>query len=138
MNALHIPVSFGEATDKVTILELKRERIIDPAKVANIEAELDVVRKLLFDRTQGVAAFGPLFEKLKIINGRLWDIEEKIRSCEKRADFGYTFVQLARAVYRTNDERARVKRALDVLFGSGVFEEKSYIEHTDPGPDQGP
>lgn len=133
MNALHIPVSFGEATDKVTILEIKRERIVDPAKVAHIEAELRMVRDLLLGRTHGAAGFGPLFHKLKSINGRLWEIEEKIRDCERRSDFGAEFIELARAVYQTNDERARVKRALDVLFDSAVFEEKSYIEHADPG-----
>jgi hypothetical protein len=128
-------VSFGEATDKVTILELKRERIAEPAKVANVEAELAIIRDLLFERTSGVAAFDRLFKRLKRINERLWDIEEKIRDCERREDFGADFVQLARAVYQTNDERARVKRALDVLFDSAVVEEKSYIEHGFSGSD---
>lgn len=129
MNALCIPVSFGEAADKVTILEIKRERIADPGKIANIEVELELLRRALLQHTRGVAAFGPLFDRLKDINGRLWDVEENIRECENQGDFGPEFVRLARAVYQTNDERTRVKREVDLLFGSALLEEKSYVEH---------
>ena len=129
MSALFLPVSFGEATDKLTILESKRERIADPAKLANIEAELRSLQERLFEHTREVAQFPKLFDRLKAINARLWDIEENIRSHERRGDFGAEFIRLARAVYTTNDERTRVKRELDVVFGSTIFEEKSYVDH---------
>lgn len=128
MKALTIPVSLGEAADKVTILEIKRARIADPGKLANIEGELAAVGEALFPRVRGEPGFNALFEKLKAINERLWDIEEDIRHHEARGDFGPTFIQLARAVYCLNDERAKVKRQLNLLFGSPIVEEKSYIE----------
>lgn len=129
MSTLTLPVSFGEATDKLTILEIKRERILDPAKLANIEAELQAVRQRLWERTHEVEGFLELFDRLKSINARLWDIEEKVRGHERRADFGPEFIRLARAVYTANDERARVKRELDILFHSVILEEKSYVDY---------
>jgi hypothetical protein len=132
MSLLSIPVSFGEATDKVTILEIKRARITDPAKLANIEAELKLVADPVFARAKGLEGFERLFAMLKEINGRLWDIEEDIRQHERRGDFGAEFVRLARAVYQTNDERTRVKRELDLLSDSPIREEKSYVEHDKP------
>jgi hypothetical protein len=129
VSALSLPVSFGEAADKLTILEIKRERIVDPAKLANIEAELRVVQQRLFEHTGEVTGFTELFERLKGINARLWDIEEGVRSHERRGDFGAEFIRLARAVYRTNDERTRVKRELDILFHSAIVEEKSYVDY---------
>jgi len=129
VSALSLPVSFGEATDKLTILEIKRERIADPAKLANIEAELSLVRQRLFEHTPEVSQFPELLDRLKVINARLWDIEENIRSHERRGDFGAEFIRLARAVYTTNDERTRVKRELDILFHSVIVEEKSYVDY---------
>ena len=127
MRVLTLPVSFGEAADKIAILEIKRDRIPDPARRANVERELSQIAPLFFAQVNGHEAFAPLFESLKEINARLWDIEEHIREHERRGDFGPEFVRLARAVYRTNDERMRVKRAVDVLFGSPIREEKSYV-----------
>ena len=129
MNLLTLPVSFGEAADKVAILEIKRERFADPAKRANVELELSQIAPLLRARVHGVEGFAPLFNQLKQINGRLWEIEEDIREHERRGDFGSEFVELARAVYRTNDERMRVKREVDVLLESAIREEKSYVRH---------
>lgn len=129
MSRLTLPVSFGEATDKLTILEIKRERIADPTKLANIEAELGLVQQRLFAHTRKVARFPELFDRLKAINARLWDVEESIRGHERQGDFGAEFIRLARAVYTTNDERTRIKRELDMLLGSGIFEEKSYVDH---------
>lgn len=126
MAGLTLPVSFGEAADKIAILEIKRDRISDPAKRANVERELSQIAPLFFAQASGGAQFGPLFENLKEINARLWEIEERIRDHERRGDFGPEFVQLARAVYRTNDERMRVKREIDLLFDSPIREEKSY------------
>lgn len=132
MSLLSIPVSFGEATDKITILEIKCARIADPVKLANIEAELKLVAEPLFVRAKGLEGFERLFAALKEINGRLWDIEEDIRHHERRGDFGPEFVRLARAVYQTNDERTQIKRELDLLSNSPIREEKSYVEHSEP------
>jgi hypothetical protein len=129
MRSLSLPVSFGEGADKIAILEIKRERISDAAKRANVELELSQVAPLFFARVNGEERFAPLFARLKDVNARLWDIEERIREYERRGDFGPEFVQLARAVYQTNDERVRVKREVDLLFRSGILEEKSYVQH---------
>ena len=127
MPVLTLPVSFGEAADKIAILEIKRHRISDPAKRANVELELSQIAPLFFAQVNGSEEFAPLFEELKNVNGRLWDIEEHIREHERRGDFGQEFVRLARAVYQTNDERMRVKRRIDLLFDSPIREEKSYV-----------
>jgi hypothetical protein len=132
MSLLSIPVSFGEATDKVTILEIKRARIADPAKLVNIEAQLKLVAEPVLQRAKSLDGFERLFATLKTINERLWAIEEDIRGHERRSDFGPEFVRLARAVYQTNDERTRVKRALDLLSNSPIREEKSYVEDGSP------
>jgi hypothetical protein len=129
MPILSLPVSFGEAADKVAILEIKRERISDPAKRLNIETEFEMISAPFFDAARQRPGFEHLFAKLRDVNLRLWDIEENIRQHERRGDFGAEFVRLARAVYQTNDERVRVKRALDRLFDSRIVEEKSYVEH---------
>lgn len=129
MPLLTLPVSFGEAADKIAILEIKRDRIQDPAKRANVELELGHIAPLFFTQAQDVEGFAALFDRLRRINARLWDIEEQIREQDRRGDFGPEFVRLARAVYQTNDERVRVKREIDVLFGSPILEEKSYVRH---------
>lgn len=127
MPLLTLPVSFGEAADKIAILQIKRERIQDPAKRANVDRELSQIAPLFFAQVNCGAELAPLFETLKDINGRLWNIEEHIREHERRGDFGPDFVRLARAVYQTNDERMRVKREIDLLFDSPIREEKSYV-----------
>lgn len=124
---VQVPVSVGELIDKITILEIKAERISDPAKRPNVEAELEALAAV---RDAGVPK-GPrldaLTERLGAINRALWDIEDDIRSHEKRQDFGPRFVELARSVYRQNDERARVKKEINQLVGSRFVEEKSYV-----------
>jgi hypothetical protein len=126
MSELSIPMSFGEIADKISILEIKRERIRDPAKLRNVEAELAQVAPPFLERVGRVRNFVPLFQALKEVNRRLWDIEDNIRDHERRQDFGPEFVRLARSVYLTNDERLRAKRAIDDLFGSSIREEKVY------------
>jgi hypothetical protein len=124
-----VPVSIGELLDKITILEVKAERIADSGKRANVLAELtaldEVVRELGLDRPEVRA----LQERLHAVNGTLWDIEDAIRDCERRADFGSGFIALARSVYRTNDERAGLKRRINELAGSRLVEEKSYAPY---------
>ena len=120
-----VPVSWGELLDKVTILEIKRERITRPAARANIENEhrqLDAVAAEVHGR-DGVDA---LIAALRAVNTALWDIEDAIREEEAAARFGADFVRLARAVYTRNDERAAIKRRINDLLGSALIEEKSY------------
>lgn len=121
-----VPVSWGEVIDKITILQIKAERIADAAKLANIAKELDelvAVREREFPAHVQLAV---LAAELKAINEKLWVVEDDIRDCERAKDFGATFVELARAVYYTNDERAAVKRKINDLLGSALVEEKSY------------
>ena len=130
MNDLLVPVSIGELVDKVTILELKRDRIGDAAKRANVLAELAaleaILAPLLAAAPAGAAA---LMDRLREVNATLWDVEDELRDCERQGEFGPRFVELARSVYVTNDERARVKREINLLLGSRLVEEKSYAEY---------
>jgi Family of unknown function (DUF6165) len=129
MARIEVPISVGELVDKVTILEIKSENIADAAKRANIGRELDAliaVLKPLIAATPGIA---PLKAELRTINETLWRIEDDIRDCERRRDFGAAFVALARSVYQTNDRRAATKRKIDELTGSELLEEKSYAPY---------
>jgi hypothetical protein len=129
VNEVLVPVSIGEMLDKIAILEIKRERISDRAKRINIERELaalEVVWRRL-DPTR--AEVDVERARLKSINETLWVIEDDIRDCERAKEFGSRFIELARAVYITNDERAAVKRTLNELLGSALIEEKSYADY---------
>jgi hypothetical protein len=128
MAGLSVPVSYGEAADKITILEIKRDQISDPVKRANIEKELELISRT-FATVELKADIRSALVRLKEINRRLWDIEEAIREHERNGDFGAAFVQLARGVYQLNDQRARAKRTVDVLLDSPIREEKSYVDH---------
>ena len=121
-----VAIAPGELIDKITILEIKAERITDPEKLRHVRAELAALSEArdrsIFDG-EGLAA---LVAELKAINESLWDIEDEIRSCEREGDFGTEFVELARSVYETNDRRAAVKRRINERLGSEIVEEKSY------------
>lgn len=123
---LLIPGSVGELFDKITILEIKSERISDVAKVAFVRHELALLRDLA--ATCGTPPSDPAsaLAELKTVNEALWDIEDSIRDCEREKDFGPRFIELARAVYKTNDRRAELKRELNILYGSSIIEQKSY------------
>ena len=126
---LQVEVSPGELIDKITILEIKAERIADPDKVANVQREL---RSLTATREEAVDTSPELDEftaELRRINERLWEIEDDIRDCERNSDFGERFIELARAVYRTNDRRAAAKRSINELLGSELVEEKDYADY---------
>lgn len=120
---IDIPVSWGELVDKITILEIKSERIDDLRKRVNVQRELYIL-------TGRMGELGPEVEtlkaELKAINAELWDIEDEIRDCEREKNFGPRFVALARAVYVTNDRRADVKRQINLALSSELVEEKSY------------
>lgn len=124
-----IAVSAGELVDKVTILEIKSERIGDSVKLANIRHELSVLSGSLAPLLAAHPSVAPLKAALRSVNESLWQIEDDIRDCERHGDFGEGFVKLARAVYRTNDRRAALKREIDTLVGSELTEEKSYAAY---------
>ena len=130
---LSVPVSVGEIVDKVTILEIKAARITDPGKLQNITAELESLRPLVsggvFDK-QEVRA---LTDALRAVNGELWDIEDNIRAEEAGGRFGDRFIELARAVYVTNDRRADLKKQINLATGSDLVEEKSYEDYSGKG-----
>ena len=119
-------ISPGELIDKITILEIKRERLSDAAKLANVRYALDRLQETRSATLAAKGELGRLEAELKAVNERLWDIEDEIRDCERRSDFGAAFVALARQVYRQNDRRAALKKAIDGLYGSAMTEEKSY------------
>jgi len=156
---LLVPVSAGELLDKITILQIKVARIGDPAKRANVAVELAALEAVAAraglvaggrgvyraeattDLAEGIvkggadmggARLGDLaatLAELVAVNGELWDIEDRIRDCERAGDFGPGFVALARSVYRTNDRRAALKARLNQLCGSQLVEEKSYAAY---------
>lgn len=123
--SLKIPVSWGELFDKLTILQIKQERIKDPGKLRNIDRELGELLTISAARPDD-AQLTVLVEALRRVNEELWDIEDAIRACEKNRDFGSRFVELARSVYKTNDRRAEMKYRINMLLDSELVEEKSY------------
>ncbi|MEM6507555.1 MAG: DUF6165 family protein [Planctomycetota bacterium] len=125
-----IEVGAGELIDKITILEIKAERITDEAKLVNIRHELAVLTKTRDEQMKGTQELAGLSTELKSINEKIWDIEDDIRDCESRKDFGEAFIELARGVYHTNDKRAAVKKQINLLTGSGIIEEKSYTDYS--------
>ena len=122
-------VSLGEFLDKLTILEIKSERITDPEKLANVRRELETLRRTWAASEYAGREIEPEYSRLKSVNERLWEIEDAIREKERRQDFDEEFIRLARAVYFTNDERAALKKALNLRLGSELVEEKSYTDY---------
>lgn len=129
MSLVHTPVSYGELIDKITILEIKSERISDEAKLVNVRRELELLEKTWAESPQAVHDISGERGELKKINEALWEIEDEIRLKEADADFGERFIELARSVYFTNDERAAVKRKINDRLGSEIVEEKSYADY---------
>ena len=129
MSLISVPVSFGELLDKIAILEIKSERIDDPAKLANIRRELELLESTWRAAPESKVEIGSERAALKAVNLRLWTIEDEIRMQERRQAFDAEFVRLARAVYFENDERARIKREINVKLGSALVEEKSYQDY---------
>lgn len=126
MTDILVPIAPGELIDKLTILRLKADHITDPEKLQNVRHEKTVLEGVADQHVPASPALHALWEELYDINRKLWQIEDDIRACEARRDFGDTFVALARAVYVTNDKRADVKKKINLLLGSAIVEEKSY------------
>jgi tetratricopeptide (TPR) repeat protein len=120
------PCSIGELIDRISILRIKTRRIGDPEKLGNVGRELELLETQAKGEGLVGSAIDSLADELAAVNARLWDIEDSIRICERRRDFGPRFIALARSVYTNNDERAAIKRAINALFDSALVEEKSY------------
>ncbi len=122
-------ISVGEFLDKITILEIKSERIHDPAKLENVRRELDILRDIWAEAGIDYPGLAEHTAELKAINEKIWDIEDGIRDKERAQAFDAEFIELARAVYFTNDRRAAVKRDINLAAGSSLIEEKSYSDY---------
>jgi peptidoglycan hydrolase CwlO-like protein len=127
MNEITCQISLGELVDKITILEIKSEKITDSAKLEHISKELNTLNKSLDELN--LSGLTELKAGLKEVNGKLWVIEDDIREKERNSVFDDEFIQLARSVYVTNDERFRLKNTINTKFGSHINEVKSYKEY---------
>jgi hypothetical protein len=129
MSEILVPVSPGEVVDKITILRIKSARIGDPAKLANVRAELGILERTWRDSPYGARDVRADEAALQAVNERLWDIEDRIRDKERARSFDAGFIELARAVYIENDERAAIKKRINTALGSTIVEEKSYAAY---------
>jgi len=126
---IKVELAYGELLDKITILQIKSERITDAAKVANVNKELNLLNELWASDSKSSADISSEFKALKEINEKIWDIEDGIRDKERDKEFDETFIELARSVYFSNDKRAEIKRAINMKLGSELIEEKSYSDY---------
>jgi uncharacterized protein YukE len=127
---MQVPVSPGEVLDKITILEIKSERMNDPEKVANVKVELALLQETWAGFVNEDSTIKDLHAQLKEINEALWEIEDDIRDKERAGEFDERFIELARNVYFTNDRRSKIKKDLNLHLGSEIIEEKSYQDYT--------
>ena len=132
MSEILVPVSFGELLDKISILQIKSERMSDAGKLANVRHELSALEALWMQHPAAGHDIVRLRADLKAVNERLWVIEDDIRMQERAQAFDDAFIRLARAVYFENDDRARIKREINVALGSAYVEEKSYEDYRAP------
>jgi hypothetical protein len=130
MSEILVPVSFGELLDKIAILQIKSERMTDPAKLANVRNELSALERTWLQHPAAGKDIVQLRAELKAVNERLWVIEDDIRLKEKAQAFDAEFVRLARSVYFENDTRARIKKDINLALGSAYVEEKSYEDYS--------
>ena len=123
MTSVSIPVSIGELYDKVSILEIKKQKL-EGKSLLNVEKELDLLFGIL--QNLDIRIDNEFFDQLRLVNSTLWDIEDQIREREHNSDFGNEFIELARSVYKQNDLRASIKRTINQITSSNIVEEKSY------------
>jgi hypothetical protein len=126
---IKVPISPGELIDKITILQIKSARMTDAVKVANVRTELALLEATWRESAYAKADIEAQWAALRAINEKLWDVEDLIRDKERARTFDQEFIDLARAVYVTNDERAAVKREINTKLGSKIVEEKSYAKY---------
>lgn len=126
MKRLRIPVSPGELVDKITILEIKSERLTDPQQLRNVTRELGLLRRELQQPGLETPVLQRLADQLREVNSELWRVEDDLRERERHSDFGASFIASARAVYQHNDRRAEIKRRINIELDSDIVEEKSY------------
>ena len=126
---IKVELAYGELLDKITILQIKSERITDAEKVANVNKELNLLNDLWAADAKSSADISSEFKALKDINEKIWDIEDGIRDKERDKEFDEKFIELARSVYFSNDKRAEIKRAINMKLGSELIEEKSYSDY---------
>jgi hypothetical protein len=132
MSLIQTPVSYGELIDKITILEIKSRQIRDEAKLANVRNELDLLNATWTAHPAAQTDISDERARLLAVNEALWDIEDRIRLKERAQAFDAEFIELARSVYFRNDERAAVKREINLKLGSQLVEEKSYQDYRAP------
>jgi hypothetical protein len=130
MDIIQVPVSPGEVLDKITILEIKSERIKDADKVANVNRELELLSASWLEAVDQDDTVCRIHAELKAINEALWEIEDDVRDKERAREFDQVFIELARSVYVTNDQRANAKKELNIYLGSEIVEEKSYQDYS--------
>jgi hypothetical protein len=126
---IKVPISPGELIDKLTILEIKAANMTDATKLANVNIELKLLQETWRSSAFANANIDAEWKQLREINKKLWDIEDEIRDQERERKFDQEFIELARAVYVTNDERAAVKKQINTKLGSKIVEEKSYAKY---------
>ena len=129
MNKIIVEVSVGELLDKISILEIKKEKIKDPAKLKFINDEHSILKEELNKNIKSSEKLDKLFETLKNINGKLWVIEDDKRVCEKEKDFGEKFIKLSRDIHFLNDDRAQIKLEINEYTGSKIKEIKEYTNY---------
>jgi len=129
MSEMLVPVSPGETMDKITILRIKAARMTDATKVANVRRELEILERTWSESAYGNRDIAADVAALQAVNERLWDIEDRIRDKERDKTFDAGFIELARSVYIENDERAAIKKRINVTLGSTIVEEKSYAAY---------
>ena len=129
MSLVSTPISVGELLDKVTILEIKQEKISDPEKLKNVQHELSLLETICEQEELLSPEILKQKQALKAVNLRLWAIEDDIRIKEKKSEFDDEFIQLARSVYFENDDRADTKKQINLMTGSALIEEKSYQDY---------
>lgn len=122
-----LPTSWGDVYDKLTILEIKSSLITDKQKLVNVQRERSEIERVIKSDASVVEGLADLVEELSKTNRALWDIEDKLRALERTQSFGNEFIQLARSVYLRNDQRALLKKQINVLLDSGIVEEKHYL-----------
>ena len=126
---IKVELAYGELLDKMTILQIKSERITDESKLSNVNKELNLLNALWKSDEKSSVDIASEFTALKEINEKIWNIEDGIRDKERVKEFDQEFIELARSVYFSNDKRAEIKRVINLKLGSDLIEEKSYADY---------